>query len=290
MLVEETALQRAQAECAADAARREAAGAREERAEQEDLASPSACSSSSQAAHAPRPRPSRSAPARSPVGGWAARRRRRRRRRSCSRSAPTSATTTQATRICSRKASSRSRRVLSFAKTPSGGQVVDRSALIMPQSGRSGRRSPCLHGVDPGDNSMASRQISFPIRSPASRWPLGGTGDTARAAEGHSQQPGRCQPGSRAGAGPPHLGRGPAPSFDPSVSPSTVRTIRGDFRPGRSRSKTSPAGVGGRGDRGSRRSPHSGERSRINHCLARSRCAGRSGPEVPPPECTSWPA
>jgi CBS domain containing-hemolysin-like protein len=26
--------------------------------------------------------------------------------------------------------------------------VVDRSALIMPRSNRSGRRSPCLHGVD----------------------------------------------------------------------------------------------------------------------------------------------
>jgi hypothetical protein len=32
-------------------------------------------------------------------------------------------------------------RGLSFAKTPSGGQVVDRSALIMPRSNRSGRRS-----------------------------------------------------------------------------------------------------------------------------------------------------
>ena len=74
-------------------------------------------------------------------------------------------------------------RQLSFAKTPSGGQVVDRSAPIMPRSGRSGRRSPCLHGVDPGDNSTASRQIPFPIRSPANRWPLGRTGDTARAAE-----------------------------------------------------------------------------------------------------------
>ena len=105
--------------------------------------------------------------------------------------------------------------------------MVDRSALIMPRSNRSGRRSPCLHGVDPRDNSTASRQIPFPIRSPASRWPLGGTGDTARAAEGHSHQPGRCQPGSRAGAGPPHLGRGPARPSDPSVSPSTVRTIRG---------------------------------------------------------------
>jgi hypothetical protein len=31
---------------------------------------------------------------------------------------------------------------LSFAKTPSGGQVVDRSALIMPRSNTSGRRSP----------------------------------------------------------------------------------------------------------------------------------------------------
>jgi hypothetical protein len=67
----------------------------------------------------------------------------------------------------------------------------------------------------------ASRQIPSPIRSPASRWPLGGTGNTARAAEGHSHQPGRCQPGSRAGAGPPHLGRGPAPG--PLILPSAPR-------------------------------------------------------------------
>ena len=52
---------------------------------------------------------------------------------------------------------------LSFAKTPSGGQVVDRSALIMPRSNTSGRRSPCLHGVDPRDNSTADRRIPFPI-------------------------------------------------------------------------------------------------------------------------------
>jgi hypothetical protein len=63
--------------------------------------------------------------------------------------------------------------------------------------------------------------------SPASRWPLGGTGDTARAAEGHSHQPGRCRPGTRAGAGPPHLGRGPRPVPFILPSPSTVRTIRG---------------------------------------------------------------
>jgi hypothetical protein len=37
--------------------------------------------------------------------------------------------------------------LLSFAKTPSGGQVVDRSALIMPRSNRSGRKSPCLQDV-----------------------------------------------------------------------------------------------------------------------------------------------
>jgi hypothetical protein len=58
---------------------------------------------------------------------------------------------------------------------------------------------------------LASRQIPFPIRSPASRWPLGGTGDTARAAEGHSHQPGRCQPGSRARASASRSG--PAPSL-----------------------------------------------------------------------------
>ena len=97
------------------------------------------------------------------------------------------------------------------------------------------------------------RQIPFPIRSPASRCPLGGTGDTARAAEGHSHQPGRCQPGSRAGAGPPHLGRGPARPSDPSVSPSTVRTIRGTSgRAGAARRPRRPgwadAGAEARGD------------------------------------------
>ena len=125
--------------------------------------------------------------------------------------------------------------------------MVDRSALIMPRSNRSGRRSPCLHGVDPGDNSTASRQIPFPIRSPASRWPLGGTGDTARAAEGHSNQPGRCQPGSRAGTGPPHLGRAPVPLILPSAPRQFGQS--GDLRPGGSRSKTSPAaGAEARGD------------------------------------------
>jgi hypothetical protein len=59
---------------------------------------------------------------------------------------------------------------LSFAKTPSDGQVVDRSALTMPRSGRSGRRSPCLHGVDPGDNSTVFRRRRFPSCSPARWW------------------------------------------------------------------------------------------------------------------------
>jgi hypothetical protein len=59
---------------------------------------------------------------------------------------------------------------LSFAKTPSGGQVVDRSALIMPRSGRSGRRSPCLHGVDTGDNSTVFGRNRFPSCSPARWW------------------------------------------------------------------------------------------------------------------------
>jgi hypothetical protein len=56
------------------------------------------------------------------------------------------------------------------------------------------------------------------------------------------------------GAGPPHLGRGPRPV--PLILPSALRQF-GQFRgtqPGGSRSKTSPAGVGGRGGRGSRRS------------------------------------
>ena len=133
---------------------------------------------------------------------------------------------------------------LSFAKTPSGGQVVDRSALIMPRSNRSGRRSPCLHGVDPRDNSTASRRIPFPIRSPASRSPLGGTGDTARAAEGHSHQPGRKgRGGSRPRCGGPAPARDPA-GIDPSVSPSTVRTIRGTS--GRVEPLEDLAGRGGR--------------------------------------------
>ena len=56
---------------------------------------------------------------------------------------------------------------LSFAKTPTGGQVVDRSALIRPRSNRSGRRSPCLHGVDPRDNSTVLGRSRFPSCSPA---------------------------------------------------------------------------------------------------------------------------
>jgi hypothetical protein len=47
--------------------------------------------------------------------------------------------------------------VLSFAKIPSGAQVVDLSDLTTPRAGYScrstGRRSPCLRDVDPGDNS-----------------------------------------------------------------------------------------------------------------------------------------
>jgi hypothetical protein len=137
---------------------------------------------------------------------------------------------------------------LSFAKTPSGGQVVDRSALIMPRSNTSGRRSPCLHGVDPRDNSTASRQIPFPIRSPASRWPLRGTGDTARAAEGHSHQPADASriPGPGQGL---RISVGDRPVT--LILPSAPRQFgqSGDLRPGGSRSKTSPAGVGGRGGR-----------------------------------------
>jgi hypothetical protein len=62
---------------------------------------------------------------------------------------------------------------LSFAKTPSGGQVVDRSALIMPRANRSGRRSPCLHGVDPGDNSTVRAAFRVAIhvsKAGLSRW------------------------------------------------------------------------------------------------------------------------
>jgi hypothetical protein len=89
MLVEEMALQRAQAECAADApgGKRPAPGAglgRSAPSRSTSSASPSACSSASQAAHTPRPRPSRSAPARNRVGGWAARRRVSPSRSSCS--------------------------------------------------------------------------------------------------------------------------------------------------------------------------------------------------------------
>jgi hypothetical protein len=111
--------------------------------------------------------------------------------------------------------------MLSFAKTPSGGQVVDRSAPIMPRSNRSGRRSPCLHGVDPRDNSTASRQIPFPIRSPASRWPLGRTGDTARAAEATPLPSAWQMPAGFPGRGRASASRSgtrPRP-FDPSVSP-----------------------------------------------------------------------
>jgi uncharacterized membrane protein YdjX (TVP38/TMEM64 family) len=74
-----------------------------------------------------------------------------------------------------------------FAKTPSGRQVVDfRRAAARPRSGPDDllvqrvRPAVGLHvsGMfDPGDNSTAYRQIPFPIRSPASRWSLGGTGD-----------------------------------------------------------------------------------------------------------------
>jgi KUP system potassium uptake protein len=53
---------------------------------------------------------------------------------------------------------------LSFAKTPSGWQVVDRSALIVPRSNTSGRRSSCLHGVEPRDNSTACRRFRFGTR------------------------------------------------------------------------------------------------------------------------------
>ena len=45
-------------------------------------------------------------------------------------------------------------------------------------------------------------------------------------------------------------------AVDPSVSPSTADN-HGNLRPGGSRSRTSPVGVGGRGGRGSRRSHHS---------------------------------
>ena len=40
----------------------------------------------------------------------------------------------------------------------------------MPRSGRSGRRSPCLHGVDPGDNSTVFGRNRFPSCSPARWW------------------------------------------------------------------------------------------------------------------------
>jgi hypothetical protein len=80
---------------------------------------------------------------------------------------------------------------------------------------------------DPGDNSTASRQIPFAIRSPASRWSLGGTGTpparlkaTPISLADASRVPGPGQ-GLRISVGDP-----PRP-FDPSVSPSTVRTIRG---------------------------------------------------------------
>ena len=75
---------------------------------------------------------------------------------------------------------------LSFAKIPSGAQVVDLSDLTTPRSGYScrstGRRSPCLQDV----NQEAIPRLpstSFPVRSPVCRSPLGGRRDTVRAAE-----------------------------------------------------------------------------------------------------------
>jgi hypothetical protein len=164
--------------------------------------------------------------------------------------------------------------ILSFAKTPFGGQVVDLSALITPRSGdscSSGRRSLCLQEVDPRDNSTASRQIPFPIRSPACRRPLRGTRDPARVAERHSHlpacQPGRCQRASRAGQASASRAGTPRGSLTLPASPHSLDNqdpvplrvtggetglgpARGKPRPSGRRSRTWPAGPSARGDRG----------------------------------------
>jgi hypothetical protein len=107
---------------------------------------------------------------------------------------------------------------------------------------------------DPRDNSTASRQIPFPIAHlPADgRWEGRGT-PAARAAEGHSHQPGDASRVPGPGQGFRISVRDQPRPFDPSVSPSTVRTIRGTSgRVGAARRPRRPgwadAGAEARGD------------------------------------------
>jgi hypothetical protein len=96
---------------------------------------------------------------------------------------------------------------------------------------------------------------SFPYTLTCQPMAAGRHGDTARAAEGHSRQPGRCQPGSRAGAGPPQSRSGTAASL--LILPSAPRQFgqSGGPQAGWKPLRISPARVGGRGAeaRGSRR-------------------------------------
>jgi hypothetical protein len=78
-------------------------------------------------------------------------------------------------------------------------------------------------------HETTSRQIPFPIRSPASRWPLGGTGDTARAAEGHSLSLADASWVPEPGQGVRISVGDPAPSL--LIPPSAPRQF-GDLRPG----------------------------------------------------------
>ena len=112
---------------------------------------------------------------------------------------------------------------------PVGKWLIDQ-LWIMPRANRSRRRSPCLHGVDPGDNSTVFGRSRFRSCSPArgSRGSGSDRGTRRASLESDASGVGHCErlPG-QLGAAPPavtvppavgrlrSLCRGPMPASRP---------------------------------------------------------------------------